>query len=170
MKGGENIWYHESFERMILPYQHGLYAFLRHLCGQNAEDAYQETLLAAWEAFKFNRLPDKLEPYLYGVARYKAMDALRERYRHEKRQVQLNEEVSSSQEDLAQEEMLTLNAALQKLKDEDRALLYLIFNQGMEYKRAGMVMGIPEGTVKSRVFSIKKKLRSWMGDEEDGRV
>ncbi len=68
-----------AFEQAVLPHTRGLYAFIRHLNRQDCEDIYQETMLAAWQGFEGIRDPEKMRPFLYGIARRKAMDAFRRR-------------------------------------------------------------------------------------------
>ena len=67
----------EAFEQTVLPHSRGLYAFIRHLNRRDCDDVYQEALLAAWEGFESLRDPEALRPWLYRIARFKAMDAYR---------------------------------------------------------------------------------------------
>ena len=153
-----------AFEQAVLPHSRGLYAFIRHMNRRECDDIYQETLLAAWEGFDSLKDPEARRPWLYGIARHKAMDAHRRQYRREE---SWPEDVPQAGFEGHSTLRLDLDQALSTLKDEDRALLYLVFNQGFTYKTAGEAMGIPEGTVKSRVFALKKRLRALMGEQEE---
>lgn len=157
----------EAFEQAVTPHTRGLYAFIRHLNRQECDDIYQDTMLAAWQGFE--RLQDEaaLRPWLYGIARYKAMDAYRRKYRRDAREEAWPEELPQAGFEGHSALRLDLDQALSMLKPQDRALLYLVFNQGFGYKAAGKAMGIPEGTVKSRVFALKKRLKALMGEMEE---
>ena len=49
---------------------------------------------------------------------------------------------------------------METLASQDKALLYLVYAQGMTVAQAAQVMDIPEGTVKSRLFTLRKRLRN----------
>ena len=55
---------------------------------------------------------------------------------------------------------LDLHSAMETLASQDKALLYLVYAQGMTVAQAAQVMDIPEGTVKSRLFTLRKRLRN----------
>lgn len=157
----------EAFERAIAPHVRGLYAFIRHLNRGDCDDIYQNTLLAAWQGFDSLKDPASLRPWLYGIARFKAMDAYRRQYRRDAQEESWPEELPQAGFEGHSALRLDLDQALATLRPQDRALLYLIFNQGFRYKAAGDALGIPEGTVKSRVSALKKRLKALMGEKEE---
>jgi RNA polymerase sigma-70 factor (ECF subfamily) len=157
----------EAFERAITPHIRGLYAFIRHLNRGECDDIYQETMLSAWQGFDGLKNPDKLRPWLYGIARYKAMDAYRRQYRLSDREEAWPEDIPQAGFEGQSALRLDLDQALSTLTPQDRALLYLVFNQGFNYKAAGEALDIPEGTVKSRVFTLKRRLKALMGGQEE---
>ncbi len=156
----------EAFEQTVLPHSRGLYAFIRHLNRRDCDDVYQEALLAAWEGFESLRDPEALRPWLYRIARFKAMDAYRRRYRRDEREEAWPEELPEAGFEGRSALRLDLDQALSTLREEDRALLYLVYNQGFNYRMAGQALDIPEGTVKSRVFALKRRLKELMADKE----
>lgn len=168
-EGGERVSRREAFERAVAPHTRGLYAFIRHLNWQDCDDIYQESMLAAWRGFDSLKDPDALRPWLYGIARFKAMDMYRSKYRRDAREEAWPEELPQAGFECLSALRLDLAQALATLKPQDKALMYLVFNQGLNYKAAGKAMGIPEGTVKSRIFTLKKKLRALMGEEEESQ-
>lgn len=52
-----------------------------------------------------------------------------------------------------------VHAILQRLTPEQRALLGMAFNQGLSYREIGDALGIPEGTVASRLNTAKNTFR-----------
>lgn len=55
-----------------------------------------------------------------------------------------------------------------ELGPEDRLLLQLVFDLGLDYQAAGRVLDIPVGTVKSRMYRLRRQLRAGLADEEAG--
>ena len=50
-------------------------------------------------------------------------------------------------------------AALEGLPPEQREVVVLAFYEGLSYREIGRMLGVPEGTVKSRMHFAKRKLR-----------
>jgi len=167
VKGGGAVSRREAFEQAVSPHTRGLYAFIRHLNRGVCDDIYQEAMLAAWQGFERIRDPDALRPWLYGIARRKAMDAYRRQYRRDAREESWPDELPQEGFEGHSVLKLDLDQALSTLKAEDRALLYLLFNKGFTCLQAGEALGIPEGTVKSRLYALKRRLRLMMGDREE---
>ncbi len=154
-----------DFEALVRSASRDLYRYFR-LSGADAheaEDCVQETFLrihAGWrryEARGSNRLP-----LLYRVARSVWIDALRRRRRRPR---------SAAFEDLderpapeagspdASVEKLELLAAVRALPERLRSVVILTVYQGLGYREAAEALGIPEGTVKSRMHFAVKALR-----------
>jgi RNA polymerase sigma-70 factor (ECF subfamily) len=60
-----------------------------------------------------------------------------------------------------------IEAALQSLSPKLREAFVLIEALGLTYREAGRAIGVPEGTVKSRVFHAREQLVSWMSATEE---
>src|SRR5215469_552991 len=69
----------EAFAELVRPYRRELQLHCYRILGslQDAEDALQETLLAAWQAFAAFQGQSSLRTWLYRVATNKSIDALR---------------------------------------------------------------------------------------------
>jgi RNA polymerase sigma-70 factor (ECF subfamily) len=50
-------------------------------------------------------------------------------------------------------------AALEGLPPEQREVVVLAFYEGLSYREIAELLGVPEGTVKSRMYFAKRKLR-----------
>jgi RNA polymerase sigma-70 factor (ECF subfamily) len=60
-------------------------------------------------------------------------------------------------------ELRDLDRALARLPDEQRSVILLVGLEGMSYEAVAEVMGIPVGTVRSRLSRGRAALRSLMG-------
>lgn len=148
--------------------EHGpaLLAYAGHLTGdrQLAEDIVQETLLKAWTH------PDALSgergsprAWLLTVARNVAMDQFRAR---RARPSEVTEDLvdisgltSVDDIDLAVQ-ALVVAEGLAELRPEHRAVLVEMFYVGRSVAQAATVLGIPEGTVKSRTYYALRALKA----------
>lgn len=144
----------------------GVYAYLRSrgLDEAGAADALQDTFLAAWGAAAGFRGGARPLTWLIGIARHKLADSVRQR---ERTRAAPPEHFEGACDPMAgQAERLTLQAAVDTLDMEARELLHLIFVQGLNYAEAAQVLGIPEGTVKSRMYNIRRTLATQMKEAD----
>jgi len=128
---------------------------------QHAEDVVQETLLRAWrhpEALDGTR--GSVRPWLYTVARNLVIDGERAR---RARPHEVGDEVLSllpSDDDLEQViDAWEVADALWQLRTEHREVLRETYYGGRSVAEASRVLGIPEGTVKSRTYYALRALR-----------
>lgn len=153
-----------AFQRLVTPHLKGLYGFLARRCGQLAEDVYQETLLGAWQTIGGFREGSSLKTWLYAIAGYKCTDALRKHLK-QPQLVTLDELPGDGGFEGASVKRLDLKDALSALAPEDQALLHLLYTQGFSQKEAGDILGIPEGTVKSRLYYLRRSLKEVLDHE-----
>ncbi len=156
-----------AFERLVTPHLKGLYGFICKRTGAMADDVYQETLLSAWRALPGFREGSTLKTWLYAIADYKCLDALRKKGR-EPQPAEPDEDMQSPGFEENSLRRMEIRQALAGLSRGDQSLLYLLYTQGFTQKEAADVLGIPEGTVKSRLSRLRKALKEMLGGEEDG--
>lgn len=131
---------------------------------QRAEDVVQETLVRAWR----HPLPpgiteDAERAWLMTVARNVAIDGFRAR-RSRPQEIGgdaldvLDLQGDESQIDRALEQW-TVAEALSSLSEDHRAVIIETFFRGRSVAEAAIVLGVPEGTVKSRAFHAVRVLR-----------
>ena len=64
-------------------------------------------------------------------------------------------------------ELRDLNRAMALLPEEQRAVILLVGLEGMQYEAVAEIVGIPVGTVRSRLSRGREALRALMGMRED---
>jgi RNA polymerase sigma-70 factor (ECF subfamily) len=168
----------QVFAELVGRYERELYSYLRRYLGDAtlAEDAFQATffqLHLKCEQFEEGR---KVRPWLYTIATNQAIDAQRRNRRH--RLISLDRRSSSvatedetsllhvleSRESEPTEQMESderqrwTQAAVAELPGSLRSAVTLIYYQGMKYREAADVLGVPVGTVKSRLHAAIQKL------------
>jgi RNA polymerase sigma-70 factor (ECF subfamily) len=156
--------------------QHGRYlvAYAARLTGdrQLAEDIVQETLLRAWRhADKLTDEQGSVRGWLLTVTRNIATDKARARKARppeveETPEVHDVRDARDHAEDVANS--LVVAEALRTLSPEHRAALVETYYQGRTMTEAAKVLGIPPGTVKSRVHYALAQLRTTLGPSPEG--
>jgi RNA polymerase sigma-70 factor (ECF subfamily) len=61
-----------------------------------------------------------------------------------------------------------LQRALARLDDQQRVLVLLHYHKGLTHDETAVVMGVPTGTIKSRLHAALTKLREALADQHDG--
>jgi RNA polymerase sigma-70 factor, ECF subfamily len=67
---------------------------------------------------------------------------------------------------MASLELRDLEAAIAKLVPEQRQVILLVGLEGMQYEEAALILGVPVGTVRSRLSRGRDQLRRLMGMDE----
>jgi RNA polymerase sigma-70 factor (ECF subfamily) len=67
-------------------------------------------------------------------------------------------------------ELRDLDRALARLPEEQRTVILLVGLEGMNYEAAAHIIGVPVGTVRSRLSRGRETLRRLMGIQEDARA
>ncbi len=152
-----------AFEKLYGSHAKKVYAYLlsRGMDTQAAADLLQETFMAAWKGAAGFAGDSAPLTWLIGIARHKLADEVRRRERA--RASPLYPEEGGADTTPASDERLTLEAALRRLQPDQRELLHLVFVQGLSYEEAGKLMDIPVGTVKSRMFTLRRQLALEVG-------
>jgi len=120
-----------------------------------AEEIAQETMVAVWKGAERFAGRSKVSTWIFGIARNQAFTLLRKEKRAEKTPVAELVQADPSKHIIQREHMLT---ALTELSNDHREVVYLTFYEGLSYSEISGVLGIPAGTVKSRMFHAKRKL------------
>lgn len=67
--------------------------------------------------------------------------------------------LQSQQQSLSYEDKLTVQAVIQQLPSEQRAVILLTYYHDLKQKDISEILGVPVGTVKSRLHASLKKLK-----------
>ena len=152
----------DSFDAFYRENAHRLQVFLRQLTGnaQAAEDIMQDTFTRIWlrpNGFQPER--GTLRVYLYGIARKLAADWWRKQGH--------SDLATADQVSIFQAETVSMvGDAFRRLPEEQRALLWLREVEGLSYAELAVILEIPVGTVRSRLFVAREALRGiWLNKQ-----
>lgn len=134
-----------------------------------AEDIVQETFVTFWDSpEKYDPSRGTLRTFLLTIAHRKSVDVVRSevaRSRREQRppdpvHIDVEEEVWAR--DLSE----TVRIALMDLAEGEREAIALAYYGGLSYVQVAEKLGLPEGTVKSRIRAGMKKLSRSLSEAE----
>jgi len=153
--------YRPAFEELYRLYEKPLSNYLYRLCGNRAraEDLLQDAFLRLWKAAPNYEPSAKVSTYVFRIAHNLFLnDAAR---RREKALESLEAETRSDPaSDLNRREVQSaVQRAVEALPDGEREVLVLSEYNGFKYAEISEILGIPVGTVKSRMFSAVQRLK-----------
>jgi len=136
---------------------------------QLAEEVLQDVMLAAWKNAGSFRGDSKVKTWLYVIARNRAINTQRKRSLD---MVQLNEsyrypsdETGPMERVIKQANREVVRSAIDQLPEGQREVLTLTFYNQLTGPETAEVLGISEGTVKSRLHRAKHQLKHILGQE-----
>lgn len=156
--GGDRAALRELYER------HAPWLTLRlsRRCGDPdvVDDAVQDTFLAVWRQAGRYDGRGEVAAWIWGIAIRRLIDGLRRRPRRELPLSHREEtEPSAEEQVLLGIEHGDLGGALGRLSPELRAVVQATVLDGLTTREAGRLLGIPAGTVKTRMMRARAQLR-----------
>lgn len=189
-----------AFEQLFWRYHERIYTFIWHFLQNReaSEDLTQETFVRAWESLHSLKSNDAFQVWLHQIARRLCLDALRKRAwekpmsdiaTYDDQKVSVGEvetdlefalEGKSSPEEIDPEETLfeserkkVVHIAVSKLSQPLREVVVLHYFEGLPVDEIAKVLGVPIGTVLSRLARARKSLRKLLAhylDEVENEV
>jgi RNA polymerase sigma-70 factor (ECF subfamily) len=160
-----------AFESLVRSRMNAIYRLDLAILGDDADaaDAAQETFIAAWRNLANLRDPERFEAWLQRVSVNACRMIRRSRGRRLVREMPMAElEAAGSGLAVPQTpDRDVLNRALVRLSHDHRAVLALHHAEGRPVKEIASVLGIPEGTAKSRLFKARAALEKALHEERN---
>jgi RNA polymerase sigma-70 factor (ECF subfamily) len=158
-----------ALERLYLSYHRRLTRFLLRQMphSENVDEIINDTFMVVWQhAGKF-RHASQLSTWIYGIAYRIAMKSLRQRKRWQTKGIdELPEPVIDS--DRETEDRDWLAAGLRRLSEDQRLSLLLVFRWGHSVQQVAVMTNCSVGTVKSRLFRARAKMRDHLSALKGG--
>jgi len=160
-----------AVEALYARYSRPLYSLAYRVTGAErfAQDVVQEVFIAVWkDAARFDASRGSVGPWLFSLARHKAIDLVRREANVRKRTADVDLEFEVADEDVDREAWLNLRrdrvrAAVGTLTEPQRTALELAFFGGLTHVEVAARLGIPLGTAKTRIRTALLNLREALG-------
>ena len=160
------------FDNYIAEYGQRLYGLCRTLCASqtDADDLYQATWLRALERFERYDRSRAFEPWLTAIC----VNLFRSHQRRIRRSPLFDGFSSPEDKQLAleqaaapeREDYSTLHAAVDNLPEALRLTVILFYFHDLDLAQTAKTLGVPLGTVKSRLSRAKQRLKEVLRDAE----
>ena len=163
-----------AFEHIVLATESAVYNLALSILKrkEDAEDVTQETYLRLWRAITDTSI-ESPKSYILRTARNLALDVIRKNSKREDTDTVIQgaeEEFEIESEDtdpaarpdlayLQKAERQAVRESINELPTSARELIILRDLEGLPYSEIAKVLGIPEGTIKSKLFRARERLR-----------
>lgn len=161
----------EAFRQLYERHQRRVYFFLMRMLGEQtaAEDVMVEVFAAAWRQASTFQGRSSVSTWLLGIARNLANNELRSRRHHDciddHQHLPAPAVAAGEQGDRAR----VVAAALGRVSAKHREVLDLVFYHELKYGEIAELLGVPVGTVKTRMYHAKDALRGALGEMKVSR-
>jgi RNA polymerase sigma-70 factor, ECF subfamily len=155
----------EAFGELVEKYQRSLYTVVYRLVrdSSDADDITQTAFIKAYENLSRYKTEYPFFSWIHRIAVNEALNILRKR----RRNTALTDTYETTEDDpetdyVRNELQQQVDRALERLTPESQVIIVLRHFGELSYAEIGEILDIPEKTVKSRLFSARQSLRSYL--------
>jgi RNA polymerase sigma-70 factor (ECF subfamily) len=159
-----------AMELLFARHNMRVYRFIHRLTGSRslAEEIVSDVFLAVWRGAESFEMKSRVSTWLLAIARHKAIAALRRRT-----EAQLDDEEAAAIPDGADDPEAAAHQAsrsalirtcLQRLPQAHREIIDLVYYHEKTVVEAARIVGIPEGTVKTRMLRARQRMSELLKD------
>ena len=162
-----------AWRQLVSIWQQRLYLHARRITGEHeaGRDVTQDAWLSMVRGIKKLDDPARFRAWAFRIVSNKATDWVRRQVRRRKMLEVAKDEAErdgNEKEDAATKSNVEIvRSAVRKLSREQRALLSMFYEDGLEISEIASILKIPVGTVKSRMFSIRQELKPLLEQERN---
>ncbi|HVL31976.1 MAG TPA: sigma-70 family RNA polymerase sigma factor [Actinomycetota bacterium] len=159
-----------AFDDIVTKYERRVFSIALRMCGdrEDARDVTQDVFVNAMRALKRFRGDAQLGTWFHRVATNASLDHLRKNRKRVHRPIDEVTEVATSEPGpddraLGSARAAAVQEALRQLSPDHRAAMVLVDIHGLDYAEAAESLGIPVGTVKSRMHRARLEMAKMLG-------
>ncbi len=152
-----------DFNEIVRQYSGMLYNHIRRMIGneEDSKDILQEVFINVYKKIDSFREESSLKTWLFRIASNKTIDFLRreKRFKADELPETLKEKsnpLKHTEQSLKKE---LVHKALLMLKEEEREIVIMKELDGFTFREIAEIKGMPENTVKTKLYSSLKKLK-----------
>jgi len=122
-----------------------------------AEEVLQETMMAIWKGAQNFKGRSKVLTWILGITRNQAHNILRKESKGQ-RLPEIDPTTETRDPTKSMHVDLLVQEALEALSPQQREVMHLVFYESLTVRETASLLGIPEGTVKSRMHHARQTL------------
>lgn len=168
----------EQFDSLVLQYQDNIYNYVYRMVSDplDAEDISQEVFVRAYQSLKNFRNECSFRTWIFRIATNLCVDHYRKKGRIPKNSVSLDQPISGDEREMhldipdfesnpqrifeSKDLRHEVQGAIQSLPEKLRTVVLLYDIEGFPYEEIAQILRCPLGTVKSRLFNARLKLKN----------
>lgn len=167
-----------AFDELVVKYSPRLYGLVYHMTSnhEDANDLLQDIFAKAYRSIKGFRGKSSFYTWMHSIAVNMTINFLKKRGRrfqmslddvnsniqNDKEFIKLTASSNPIREANLNELQQRLNEAMMRLSEEHRAVVTMFDIQGMPHAEISKIMGVSEGTVRSRLFYAHQQLQNFL--------
>jgi len=160
----------DAFDQLVAKWQRRLWNYAYKVTGSDSAswDIVQETWCGVIKGLR--KLDDAgvFPCWVFKILSNKCTDWLRKQQRRARLSDELRGRANNSQAPRADSAADSLEETIEKLPPDRRILLALRYKEDFDIAQIAQILGIPAGTVKSRLHRTLEQLRQLMGGTQNG--
>ncbi|MET9269787.1 sigma-70 family RNA polymerase sigma factor [Kribbella sp. NPDC003557] len=151
----------EAVAELVRGWHEAVWGYVRHMLGRDdlADDVSQEVWLAVVRGLPRLKEPERFAAWLFTIARRSVVNHLRQRYADQPR-VDVDEEPDPADQVVDRVDVRRLLGGVPVM---EREVLVLFHLEDLSLEECAEVLGVPVGTVKSRLHRARRLLREEAG-------
>jgi len=169
-----------AFDELVVKYSPRLYGLIYNMTAnhEDTNDLLQDVFAKAYRAIKGFRGKSSFYTWIHTIAVNMTLNFLKKRGRryhlslddvdssiqHDKEFIELTSTSSPVRDADLTELQRRLNEAMMKLSEEHRAVVTMFHIQGMPHAEISKILGVSEGTVRSRLFYANRQLQNYLDE------
>jgi RNA polymerase sigma-70 factor, ECF subfamily len=153
----------DSFGKIVQKYQKTIYNIVYRMVQDSSDtaDIIQSAFIKAYEKLDLFNLDYPFFSWLHRIAVNEALNFIKQRKRIVALQDNFESDDDGPEAEYARSEIqVQIDRALEKLTPEYRVIIVLRHFGELSYQEISEILGVPEKTVKSRLFTARQELRS----------
>jgi len=167
-----------AFDALVVKYSPRLYGLVYHMTSnhEDTNDLLQEIFAKAYRSIPGFRGKSSFYTWVHSIAVNMTINFLKKRgkrnhlslddmdsgVQNDKEYIELTATSDPVREANLSELQMRLNEAMQKLSHDHRAVVTMFDIQGMPHAEIARILGISEGTVRSRLFYAHRQLQNYL--------
>ncbi|MDL2082224.1 sigma-70 family RNA polymerase sigma factor [Streptomyces sp. GXMU-J15] len=157
----------EAFRELVAVWHPPLWRYVRGMVGAShlADDLAQEAWVAVVRGLPRLRQPERFAAWMFTIARRTVTDHLRQTYKMPETAMEEATTVVADDELSGVLTALQIEAGLAALPPLEREVLVLFHLQDLPLATCAEVLGVPPGTVKSRLHRARRMLRNHLAEK-----
>ena len=169
-----------AFDQLVVKYTPRLYSLVYNMTSnhEDTNDLLQDIFAKAYRSIRGFRGKSSFYTWIHSISVNMTLNFLKKRGRryhlslddvdasiqNDKEFLELTATSSPVREVDLSELQRRLNEAMMKLSDEHRAVVTMFHIQGMPHAEISKILGVSEGTVRSRLFYANRQLQNYLDE------